>query len=198
MYNPSAFLISSAALTSIFSFFFGGYFREREKAYRYWIRYLAYEVDPGCDNEIRSFCSEFESKDRVFRQAKGLLLILLLTLFIEFIIFQFYSFQFICKTSPLYEPGALHTYIWFCTMIGIIVLINFFEMLYIWVAFSRSKRFPFFRLRHRVSGQDRLAMLWKKFGCAKYKSEELNKNRIPESFYRENEKTDSCDVGGCL
>jgi hypothetical protein len=39
-------------------------------------------------------------------------------------------------------------------------------------------------------------MLWKKFGCAGYKSEELNRNRIPEMFYRENEKTDSGDVEG--
>lgn len=196
MYNPSAFLISSAALTSIFSFFFGGYFREREKAYRYWIRYLAYDVEHGCDNELKSLCAEFESKDRVFRQAKGLLLILLLTLFIEFVIFQFYSSPFIRESSPLYEPGAMHTYIWFCTMIGAIVLINFLEMLYIWVAFSRSDRFPFFRLRHRVSGQDRLAMLWQKFGCASYKSEELNRNRIPEMFYRQSEKKDSGDGGG--
>ncbi len=90
MYNPSPFLISSAALTSIFSFFFGGYFREREKACRYLIGYLAYDVEPGCETETRSLCAELESKDRVFRQAKDLLLILLLTLFVEFVVFQFY------------------------------------------------------------------------------------------------------------
>ena len=183
MYNPSPFLISSAALTSIFSFFFGGYFREREKAYRYWIGYMAYDLGHSCEEEIKSLCAEFESKERVFRQAKGLLLILLFTLFTEFVIFQFYSQQFICETSPLYEPGAMHTYIWFSTMIGIIVLINFMEMLYIWVAFSRSTSFPYFRLRHRVSGQDRLAMLWQKFDCPRYKREELNRNCIPEKFY---------------
>ncbi|MCK4840231.1 MAG: hypothetical protein KAS94_15600 [Desulfobulbaceae bacterium] len=188
MYNPSPFLISSAALTSIFSFFFGGYFREREKAYRYWIRYLAYDVDLGREDEVKSLCAELESKDRVFRQAKGLLLILLLTLFIEFVVFQFYSLQFVMESSPLYEPGALHTYIWFCTMIGVIVFINFLEMLYIWVAISPRKGFPFFRLRHRVSGQDRLAMLWQKLDCPCHKSEALNRNRIPESFYRKYKK----------
>jgi hypothetical protein len=36
MYRPGAFLISTAALTSIFSFFFGGYYRERERAYRFY------------------------------------------------------------------------------------------------------------------------------------------------------------------
>jgi hypothetical protein len=184
MYNPSPFLISSAALTSIFSFFFGGYFREREKAYSYWIRYLAYDVDFGCEDEVKSLCAEFESKDRVFRQAKGLLLILLLTLFIEFVVFQFYSLQFVRESSALYEPGAIHTYTWFCTMIGLIVFINFLEMLYIWIAVSPSKSFPFFRLRHRVSGQDRLAMLWQKLDCPAHKNKALNRNRIPESFYR--------------
>lgn len=184
MYNPSPFLISSAALTSIFSFFFGGYFREREKAYRYWIRYLAYDVDLGCEDEVKALCSELESKDRVFRQAKVLLLILLLTLFVEFVVFQFYSLPFIQPSSPLYEPGAMHSYTWFCAMIGIIVFINFLEMLYIWVAVASSKSFPFFRLRHRVSGQDRLAMLWQKLDCPCHKSETLNRNRIPESFYR--------------
>ena len=183
MYNPSPFLISSAALTSIFSFFFGGYFREREKAYRYWISYLAYDVDHSCEDEVKLLCAEFEAKDRVFRQAKVLLLILLLTLFIEFVVFQFYSLPFIRAGSPLHEVGAMHSYIWFSTMIGIIVLINFLEMLYIWVAVSASSSFPFFKLRHRVSGQDRLAMLWQKFDCSGYKREELNRNRIPKEFY---------------
>ena len=141
MYNPSPFLIPSATLTSIFSFFFGGYFRESEKAYRYWIRYLAYDVEHDCEDEVKTLCAELESKDRVFRQTKGLLLILLLTLFIEFVVFQFYSLQFVLESSSLYEPGAMHTYTWFCTMIGVIVLINFLEMLYIWQArqhFSRN------------------------------------------------------------
>jgi hypothetical protein len=89
MYNPSPFLISTAALTSIFSFFFGGYFREREKAYRYWIRYNAYKPCESTDVEKRDLCAEFESKERVFRQAKGILKVLLLTLIAEFVIFQF-------------------------------------------------------------------------------------------------------------
>ena len=90
---------------------------------------------------------------------------------------------FIQKSSGLYEPGAMHTYIWFCLMIGVIVFINFLEMLYIWVAFAPSKTFPFFKLRHRVSGQDRLAMLLDKLDSSGFKSEELNRNRIPEKFY---------------
>ena len=194
MYNPSPFLISSAALTSIFSFFFGGYFREREKAYRYWIRYLAYDVEHSCEEEIKSLCAEFESKERVFRQAKGLLMILLLTLFIEFVVFQFYSLPFIREGAPHYEPGAMHSYLWFCAMIGIIVLINFLEMLYIWVAVSPSSSFPYFRLRHRVSGQDRLAMLWQKFDCSQYKRADLNRNRIPEKFYDEQPDPDQSEI----
>jgi len=185
MYNPSPFLISSAALTSIFSFFFGGYFREREKAYRLWIRFLAYDAKAGCEDKIKSLCAEFESKERVFRQAKVLLLILLLTLIIEMVVFQFYSLKYIASSSPFHDPEAFHKYVWFSAMIGAIVLINFLEMMYIWVAFSRSDSFPFFRMRHRVSGQDRLAMLWAEFDCASYKKEELNKNRIPAKFYRQ-------------
>jgi hypothetical protein len=70
-------------------------------------------------------------------------------------------------------------------MIGVIVLINFLEMLYVWVAVSPSSSFPYFRLRHRVSGQDRLAMLWRKFDCSQYKRADLNRNRIPGKFYDE-------------
>jgi hypothetical protein len=120
----------------------------------------------------------------VFRQAKGLLAILLLTLFIEFVVFQFYSQPYIRQSSPFYEADGWSTYLCFTTVIGCIVLINFLEMLYIWVAFSPHSRFPFFRLRHRVSGQDRLAMLWEEFDCPKLKKEELRKLRIPRKFYR--------------
>lgn len=70
-------------------------------------------------------------------------------------------------------------------MIGVIVFINFLERLYIWVAFSPRKRFPFFSLRHRVSGQDRLAMLWQKLDCPGLKNEALNRNHIPEKLYSE-------------
>ena len=161
MYNPSPFLISTAALTSIFSFFFGGYFHERQKAYRLWIQYRAYGVERMTDQEKKILCSELEAKERVFRQAKGLLKILLFTLCIEFVVFQFYSWEYIMLNSPFYMPDAFHTYVWYNTIIGIIVLINCIEMLYIKVAVSRLNRFPYIKFRHRVTGQDRLSMLWR-------------------------------------
>ena len=73
MYNPSPFLISTAALTSIFSFFFGGYYRERERAYRYWLRFIAYNRDAGHKDDRIDICSELESMNRMLFQAKGLL-----------------------------------------------------------------------------------------------------------------------------
>ena len=73
MYNPGPFLISSAALTSIFSFFFGGYFRERERAYRLWLMVVAYGKEIPSEKERIDICSELESRDRMFYQAKGLL-----------------------------------------------------------------------------------------------------------------------------
>jgi hypothetical protein len=42
MYKPTAFLISAAALTSIFSFSFGGYYKARERAYWFWLTIVAY------------------------------------------------------------------------------------------------------------------------------------------------------------
>jgi hypothetical protein len=58
MYEPGAFLISSAALTSIFSFFFGTYFRERERAYRLWLMIVAYGKEIPSKNEKIDICSE--------------------------------------------------------------------------------------------------------------------------------------------
>ena len=69
MYKPAAFLISSAALTSIFSFFFGGYFRERERAYRLWLMIVAYGKEIPTEREKINICSELESRDRMFYQA---------------------------------------------------------------------------------------------------------------------------------
>ena len=66
MYKPGAFLISSAALTSIFSFFFGGYYRERELAYRLWLMFVAYGKEIPSDDEKLDICSELESRDRMF------------------------------------------------------------------------------------------------------------------------------------
>ena len=107
MYEPGAFLISSAALTSIFSFFFGGYFRERERAYR----------------------------------------------------------------------------LWFNTIIGFIVMINCLELLYVRVAVDRTEKFPFFRIRNRVTGQERLSKIWMILGCSKLKTPEYAQNKIPRKFY---------------
>ncbi len=185
MYEPSAFLISSAALTSIFSFFFGGYFKEREKAYRLWIRFIGYESVMDDDAEARRLCAELESKERVFRQARGLLRILFLTIFLDCVVFHLYSYRYIDPASPAYEPGALHSYVWFSTIIGAIVLINCLELLYIQVAWTVSFRFPFLRFRHRVTGRDRVAELWRLLDCPARKAEAFQANRIPRKFYRD-------------
>lgn len=183
MYKPAAFLISSAALTSIFSFFFGGYFRERERAYRLWLMIVAYGKEIPTEREKINICSELESRDRMFYQAKGLLGILLLTIGIAYLVFQLYSFCYIFRSSPLYQPGAFTDYRWYNTIIGFIVMINCLELLYIRVAVDRTQRFPFFRIRQRVTGQDRLSKIWMLLGCSKLKTPEYNQNRIPRTFY---------------
>ncbi|MEJ2673404.1 MAG: hypothetical protein P8168_14665 [Deltaproteobacteria bacterium] len=59
MYNPSPFLICAAALTSVFSFFFGSYFTEREVAYRMWIRMIAYNArETSEDYDHRDHCPD--------------------------------------------------------------------------------------------------------------------------------------------
>jgi hypothetical protein len=183
MYKPAAFLISSAALTSIFSFFFGGYFRERERAYRLWLMIVAYGKEIPSGKERIDICSELESRDRMFYQAKGLLGILLLTIGLAYLVFQIYSFRYIFPFSPLYQPGAFTDYIWFNTIIGFIVMINCLELLYIRVAVDRIKKFPFFKIRQRVTGQDRLSKIWMILGCSKLKTPEYSQNKIPRSFY---------------
>ncbi len=187
MYNPGAFLISSAALTSIFSFFFGGYFRERERAYRLWLKYVAYGKEVPSKNEKIDICSELESRDRMFYQAKGLLGILLLTIALAYLVFQIYSFHYILKSSSLYQPGAFTKYVWFNTIIGFIVMINCLELLYIRVAVDKTQKFPFFRIRQRVTGQDRLSKIWMIFGCSKLKTPEYAQNKIPRTFYENQE-----------
>ena len=86
-------------------------------------------VEIRTDDEKRKLCGELEARDRVFRQAKGLLKILLLTLCIEYVVFHMYSSRYIMTGSPFYEADAPHTYMWFSIIIGVIVLINIFEML---------------------------------------------------------------------
>ncbi|MGB2928305.1 MAG: hypothetical protein WBB70_05260 [Desulfobacterales bacterium] len=183
MYKPAAFLISSAALTSIFSFFFGGYFRERERAYRLWLMIVAYGKEIPSEKERIDICSELESRDRMFYQAKGLLGILLLTIGLAYLVFQIYSFCYIFQSSPLYHPGAFTDYLWFNTIIGFIVMINCLELLYIRVAVDRTEKFPFFRIRQRVTGQDRLSKIWMILGCSKLKTPEYSQNKIPRTFY---------------
>ncbi len=183
MYKPAAFLISSAALTSIFSFFFGGYFRERERAYRLWLMIVAYDKEIPTKRERINICSELESRDRMFYQAKGLLGILLLTIGLSYLIFQFYSFCYIFPSCPLYQPGAFTDYRWYNTIIGFIVMINCLELLYIRIAVDRTEKFPFFRIRQRVTGQDRLSKIWMILGCSELKTPEYSQNRIPRTFY---------------
>jgi hypothetical protein len=183
MYRPAAFLISSAALTSIFSFFFGGYFRERERAYRLWLMIVAYGKEPPSKEERVDICSELESRDRMFYQAKGLLGILLLTIGLAYLVFQIYSFCYIFQSSPLYQPGAFTDYLWFNTIIGFIVMINCLELLYVRVAVDKIDKFPFFKIRRRVTGQDRLSKIWMLLGCSKLKTPEYSQNKIPRSFY---------------
>lgn len=183
MYRPAAFLISSAALTSIFSFFFGGYFRERERAYRLWLMIVAYGKEIPSGKERIDICSELESRDRMFYQAKGLLGILLLTIGLAYLVFQIYSLCYIFQSSPLYQPGAFTDYLWFNTIIGFIVMINCLELLYIRVAVNRIKEFPFFKIRQRVTGQDRLSKIWMILGCSKLKTPEYSQNKIPKTFY---------------
>lgn len=183
MYKPAAFLISSAALTSIFSFFFGGYFRERERAYRLWLMIVAYGKEIPTKRERINICAELESRDRMFYQAKGLLGILLLTIGLAYLIFQLYSFCYILPSCSLYQPGAFTDYRWYNTIIGFILMINCLELLYIRVAVDRTERFPFFRIRPRVTGQDRLSKIWMLLEYSKLKTPEYSQNRIPRTFY---------------
>jgi hypothetical protein len=183
MYKPGAFLISSAALTSIFSFFFGGYYRKRECACRFWPMFVAYGKEMPSDDEKLDIGSELESRDRMFYQVKRLLGILLLTIGLSYLIFQIYSFNFIFRSSPFYDPSAFTEYLWFKTLIGFIVMINCKELLYIRVAVDRIKNFPFFKIRLRVTGQDRLSKVWMVLGCSKLKPPEYSQHKIPKKFY---------------
>lgn len=107
MYKPSAFLVATAALTSIFSFFFGLFFRERELTYGMWIKFVAYGAAPLSGDEKKDLCAELESRSRVYYYFKGITAILLVTLIIEFVIFQFYSLGYICPATPPLRFGAI-------------------------------------------------------------------------------------------
>ena len=183
MYDPAPFLISITALTSIFSFFFGGYYHEREKAYRFWLKYVAYRKELPAEDDCIEICAELEARDRMFFQAKGLLTILLLTIILAFVVFQVYSLPYVMKTGSLYEPSALRTYLCFNAIIGCIVMINCLELLYIRVAVEKKESFPYFSLRKRILGQERLSKVWMILGCSRLKSAEYNAQRIPKNFY---------------
>lgn len=183
MYKPAAFLISTAALTSIFSFFFGGYYKEREKAYWFWLTIVAYGKELLSEDEKIDLCAELESRNRTFYHFKGLLGILLLTIAIAYLVFQFCSFSYIFTSSSLYEPGAFTDYVWYNTIIGVIVMINCLELLYIRIAVDKTEGFPFFKIRPRVTSKDRLSKVWMTLGCSKLKIPEYAINRTPQEFY---------------
>lgn len=183
MYKPSAFLISAAALTSIFSFFFGGYYKERQKAYQFWLSIVAYGKEIKSKDEKIDLCAELESRNRMFYQLKGILGILLVTIAVAYLIFQIYSFHFIFTTSSHYDPGAFTDYVWYNTIIGFIVMMNCLELLYIRVAIEKTERFPYFLVRPRVTGMDRLSKVWMILGCSELKTPEYAHNRIPREFY---------------
>ena len=183
MYRPAAFLIAAAALTSIFSFFFVAFFQERETTYRMWIKFVAYGAEPLSIEERKDLCAELESRRRTYYYFKGITAILLFTLIIEFVVFQFYSLRFTDPTSPIYQAGAFHSYRWYNAAIGAIVIINCLEILYMRVTADLSRKFPYIKLRPRVEGRARLAELWRLHDCPGVKKPEFNKLRIPRYFY---------------
>ncbi|MDZ7641204.1 MAG: hypothetical protein U5J62_04150 [Desulfurivibrio sp.] len=134
IYDPGPFLISTAALTSILSFFFGNYFRYREKIYSQWIAYIAYDSEVVKTDAKKGLCADLESKERVYSQLKNLMMVLLLTIIVDYLAFQFYSLAYIIPESAHFEDGAWHIYIWYNTIISIIVLINCLEILYLQIA----------------------------------------------------------------
>ncbi len=188
MYDPAAFLISSTALTSIFSFFFGTYYAERQRAYELWLMFVAYGKEISQDQDKIDICAELESRDRMFFQARGFLGILLLTIALAYIVFQLYSFQYIFKSSPNYDPAAYSDYVWFNTIISFIVMINCLELLYIRVAICKSSSFPFVKLRQRVTGRDRLSKVWMLLECSQIKKRKYSSKQTPRAFYENQER----------
>ena len=157
---------------------------ERESAYRLWIKLLAYDGQISSEDERKSICAEMESKERMFRQTKGLLWMILLTLICEFVVFQFYSLKYIDEASPFYRPDSYHTYFWFTAIIGVLTIINCLEMVYINVGVERREKFPYFRFRKRVTGQERLFIVWHLLDCHHLKTAEHQGAKIPKNFYR--------------
>ena len=187
MYDPSPFLITTGALTSIYTFFFGEYFREREAVYRLWLRVFAYGWRPETPEERTELCAQMESKDRMYRQGKAFLLIMLITLIACFATLQGYSWKYIHPVSEFYAREHLRTYWFFTAITGLIVLINCIELMYIRVAVQFRFEFPFIRLRRRVTAQQRLSMLWQVLGCPECKQPPFHGSRIPARFYRDME-----------
>jgi hypothetical protein len=79
----------------------------------------------------------------------------------------------------LYQEDAFHIYIWFTIIIGI---------LYIWFAIEKTSKFPYFKFRLRVTGQERLSMIWRVLDCSCAKRPEFDGHKIPKVFYRDREK----------
>lgn len=193
MYKPSAFLISAAALTTIFSFFFGAFFQERESTYRLWIKLVAYGATPLAGDEKKNLCAELESRRRTYLHYKVITGILLVTMIVEFIIFQAYSLRFADPRSHLYETGAFDNYVFFNTAIGVIVIASCLEILYMRLTINRLDRFPYIKVRKRVEGKDRLAMMWQMLYCRCSKRPEYDALKIPRYFYETKPRSDQVD-----
>jgi hypothetical protein len=63
-------------------------------------------------------------------------------------------------------------------------MINCLEMLYIRIGVERSRNFPYFRFRKRVTGQERLYMIWELLECHRLKGPGYGQDGIPKKFYR--------------
>ncbi|MBU1162018.1 MAG: hypothetical protein KKF96_05630 [Proteobacteria bacterium] len=48
---------------------------------------------------------------------------------------------------------------------------------------DRIKKFPFFKIRARVTGQERLSKVRMVLGCSKLKTPEYSQNKILKKFY---------------
>ncbi|NQT69435.1 MAG: hypothetical protein HQ552_07615 [Desulfobacteraceae bacterium] len=160
-----------------------GLLQREGKAYWFWLTIVAYGKEIVSKDEKIDLCAELESKDRTFHHFRGLLGILLFTIAISYLVFQFYSFHYIFISAPLYELGAFTDYVWYNTIIGFIVMINCLELLYIRVAVEKTEGFPFFKIRPRVTGRDRLSKVWMIMGCSKLKTPEYAITRTPREFY---------------
>jgi len=78
----------------------------------------------------------------------------------------------------MYKPAAF-----LISSAALTSIFSFFFGGYFRVAVDRTEKFPFFRIRQRVTGQDRLSKIWMILGCSKLKTPEYSQNKIPRTFY---------------